>query len=319
MRYSAAAPYNGTSLPGEDWNARIQPENGFTSPWSNDVDRQVALAELFNVTQGRYRCANNGNCVAPDTCACAKGWMGFDCRVPICEQGYYEDGQPTFVKGTNDERELEIFQKFMGQNQTYWLNPVGAGYANPVHNAVVERIVNGTFVRRSEVKRGGVSYLHKNSSLQGGYECSIRAVTEWEDYRSGMLLEHPNYFSSYMDQKTEEDGKVYTHWEAMGWEPTYQKSTPLEMHEMSLNVTNDTDRVFIYTDEGYRRRGEWSRTASEWTKGRCIIEFKRVCDDHLKANDLEAAAGDGLNIQEFNLLVQDTDLVSVFSPVFGTC
>jgi hypothetical protein len=26
--------------------------------------------------EGCYRCANNGNCTAPDVCTCAKGWTG---------------------------------------------------------------------------------------------------------------------------------------------------------------------------------------------------------------------------------------------------
>jgi hypothetical protein len=35
--------------------------------------------------EGCYRCANGGNCTAPDICTCAKGWTGFDCRTPVCE------------------------------------------------------------------------------------------------------------------------------------------------------------------------------------------------------------------------------------------
>jgi hypothetical protein len=35
--------------------------------------------------EGCYRCANNGNCTAPDICTCAKGWTGFDCKTPVCE------------------------------------------------------------------------------------------------------------------------------------------------------------------------------------------------------------------------------------------
>ena len=83
------------------------------------------------MTQGRYKCANNGICIAPDVCACAKGWMGFDCRVPICEQGYFEETQLSFVKGGTDDEELKIFEKFMGQSQTYHLDPANEGYSNP--------------------------------------------------------------------------------------------------------------------------------------------------------------------------------------------
>ena len=106
MRYSKPAPHNGTSIFRQIWNPIIQVEEGFTYPWTYSIDRQVALVELVNVTEGRYTCTNNGTCVAPHTCACAKGWMGFDCRVPICEQGFYEKEQQTFVKGTNDDKEL---------------------------------------------------------------------------------------------------------------------------------------------------------------------------------------------------------------------
>ena len=55
-------------------------------------DLQVALIEWRNITQGAYVCANGGNCTAPDVCECAPGWMGFDCRTPICTQGYYDPG-----------------------------------------------------------------------------------------------------------------------------------------------------------------------------------------------------------------------------------
>jgi hypothetical protein len=34
--------------------------------------------------EGCYRCANGGNCTAPDVCDCAPGWGGFDCRTPTC-------------------------------------------------------------------------------------------------------------------------------------------------------------------------------------------------------------------------------------------
>jgi hypothetical protein len=35
--------------------------------------------------EGCYRCANGGNCTAPDVCTCAEGWTGYDCRTPVCE------------------------------------------------------------------------------------------------------------------------------------------------------------------------------------------------------------------------------------------
>jgi hypothetical protein len=55
-------------------------------------DRQIALTERRKVTQGKYVCANSGHCIAPDVCNCAAGWVGFDCRTPVCRQGYFEEG-----------------------------------------------------------------------------------------------------------------------------------------------------------------------------------------------------------------------------------
>ncbi len=34
--------------------------------------------------EGCYRCANGGNCTAPDFCTCPPEWTGFDCRTPVC-------------------------------------------------------------------------------------------------------------------------------------------------------------------------------------------------------------------------------------------
>ena len=85
-RYSPLTPFDNSNAD-FPWNAIITPKVGFTGPWEYQHDRQVAMVGLFNVSQGAYWCANSGKCIAPDTCACAKGWMGFDCRVPICEQG----------------------------------------------------------------------------------------------------------------------------------------------------------------------------------------------------------------------------------------
>jgi len=84
-----------------------------TRPWYYLVDRQVAAVELRNHTRGVYVCANGGNCSAPDTCRCAAGWSGFDCRTPICEQGYYVADQERFVAGTLLIDEVKNFDDFM--------------------------------------------------------------------------------------------------------------------------------------------------------------------------------------------------------------
>jgi hypothetical protein len=306
QRYSNVTPHEWLSEKPEPWNARILEEMGYTKPWEYAMDRQVALAELRNVTQGSYKCANNGKCVAPDTCACSKGWIGFDCRVPVCEQGYYESNQHAFVKGINDKHELAKFKRFLSENHTYLLNPADEGYSNPTYVAPYERFINHSFVEKKKATLGGVLYVQLDENVQGGYECSIRSVTEWEDYRSGTIIEHPNYYSRYMDRKIEADGNVYTDWEDMGWEPTFQKTAMFEMSEKALGIDSDPQKIFVYTDKGYMRRGYWQRTNSSWSKGYCIIEFRRVCEDQKKAQDLEAS--DENSQKDF--LVQDTDLVS---------
>ena len=92
-RYTPKTPYDYLSSPRVPQNAFIEPTDSFTQPWKFTKDRQVALVEWLNTTQGVYVCANGGNCTAPDVCVCAAGWSGFDCRTPICEQGYYEHNQ----------------------------------------------------------------------------------------------------------------------------------------------------------------------------------------------------------------------------------
>lgn len=307
-RYSAPSPYSWSSETPREWNAKVTPQQGHTSPWKFKIDRMLAIVQLYNITQGRYLCANGGKCVAPDTCSCAKGWIGFDCRVPVCEQGFYEKELPHFVEGSSyDDNELEVFEKFMTQNVPYRLDPSGDGYSNPGYLRIVEIFLNSTFLGRHEEKTGvRERYLSLNESRQGGYQCSIRAVTEWES-RSGSLFEHPNYYSRYMDQKVEDDGQIYTHWVDMGWEATYRKSSVREIQDTSLNMSHNSKKIYIYTDEGYRRAGEWARTNSSWTKGKCIIEFRRVCNEGINIFDLQLLSN-GTESQEKYVIVQDTDL-----------
>lgn len=306
-RYSPLTPYDYNSKDSLPWNAKVSPEDGFTGPWIYRPDRQIAMVGLYNVTQGAYLCANSGKCVGPDTCACAPGWMGFDCRVPICEQGYYESSQATFVKGPSDKNELSTFERFLGNN-TYRLDPSGEGYSNPFFSRVIERYLNNTYLDRAVITEGGEQYLQKNGQPQGGYDCSIRSVTEWEQYRSGFMFEHPNYFSLYMDKKTQSNGHSYTHWKGMNWDPTYAKSPRLELSDEDLGFANNSNIAFVYTDQGYKRHGQWSRTKSSWTKGVCIVEFRRVCNNYSTPFDLESEHD--LSLSDFDLLVQDTDIVS---------
>ena len=65
----------------------------WTSPFAALSDRQIALVQYLEVTQGVYACANGGECVAPDTCLCKPGWSGYDCRTPVCRHGWYNDSR----------------------------------------------------------------------------------------------------------------------------------------------------------------------------------------------------------------------------------
>jgi hypothetical protein len=40
-------------------------------------------------------CFNNGTCVAPGACRCARGWEGDDCSVPVCAQACHHHGNCT--------------------------------------------------------------------------------------------------------------------------------------------------------------------------------------------------------------------------------
>lgn len=308
QRYTNFTPNDWRSKEPLSWNAHVSPEEGYSGPWDYAIDRQVALVEFLNVTQGSYKCANGGKCIQPDTCACADGWIGFDCRVPVCVQGYFEPFQTAFVKGRNNENELDIFGDFLDRKRPYHLNSSGTGYSNPYYLTLRERFRNSSFIHREEIKNGGESYLKIGGETQGGYECSIRSVSEWEDYRTGFMFEHPNYFSRYMDRKVEHDGIEYTHWEEMGWESVFEKTQLLEISESMLGISNKSESHYVYTDKGYLKLGHWRRTNSSWSKGSCIIEFKRVCDGDKEMYDLES------NYEIYgDHMVQDTDLVSCFS------
>ena len=66
-------------------------ENEWSSPLPSIPDRQVVLVERREMAQGPYACANGGFCTSPGQCLCKKDmWTGFDCRIPVCTQGYFE-------------------------------------------------------------------------------------------------------------------------------------------------------------------------------------------------------------------------------------
>ena len=321
-RYSPLTPYVS-----DDRN----PERGFyeatpgkTGPWTYSTDRQIANVAWYNVTQGVYVCANKGHCVQPDICQCADGWMGFDCRTPICSQGYYQPDQKDFVSSGKTPGELERFFIFMKDVTTKTL--LNGSYSNPNYTIQSESYapdVNGSVITRQNQPGGGVRY-NTTKGFQGGYRCSIRAYTKWENF--SYVFSHPNYYSRYMDNKTELDGITYTFWQNMHWPAVHHKSRVLDTFPIDnpnpnapagtlkdanypcdkgapassaidecyfdpnkLNSIPETAPLrgtgqmrnipmqFANTNEGWRRRGEWNRTANNWEYGVCIIQFFRNC------------------------------------------
>ena len=291
-RYAPKTPYLNNVL--NPWRGYENFTEGHTGPWTYEADRQIAEVQWLNVSQGVYACANGGNCTSPGICECAPGWMGFDCRTPICEQGYFFPEQDSYVSGLETEDELTYFQPFIGNNSYQLSWP----YSNPNYTMQWEFYINSDETEREIRDHGGVQYLGpadwstkaRVPTDQGGYRCSIRAMTDWENRE--YVMSHPNYFSQYMNPKVELDGVQYTHWVGMEWPPVHRKSRILV--DTIKNVT------YMYTNEGYRIYGIWNRTYNDWTYGTCIVEFDRNCSDISKDFDLQS------NLED--VPVQDTDL-----------
>lgn len=274
-RYSPITQYRYNAME-KPWRGILDPEIGFLPPWSYDTDRQLALAERKRVVQGVYGCANGGNCTAPDVCQCSKGWAGFDCRTPICSQGYYVPTQAKFI-ATEPEEAIHA------------RHPI----SNPQYS-LTEEILTSNSITRNQISHGpDLRYIGPNGVPQGGYSCSIRSLTEWEKPETfgttgtaKYYHNHPNYYSRYMDTSVSSDGFTYTHWTDMFWPPVYSLSTPL------------LDR----TRKGWERRGTWLVDSRyEWQKGKCLLEFNRTCPQMPeKAYDLVS--------QSSQRVVVDTDI-----------
>lgn len=58
--------------------------------------------------EGCYRCANGGNCTAPDFCTCHHEWKGYDCRTPVCVKEPNEEEK--FHLNTVDQTKLYAFE-----------------------------------------------------------------------------------------------------------------------------------------------------------------------------------------------------------------
>ena len=279
-RYSPKSPFGWLSDVRQPWNAFDGPGPGLTRPYEHEPDRQIALVSYRNVTQGAYMCANGGRCVSPDVCSCAEGWIGFDCRTPVCGQGYFEEGLGSFAEGVASDEELARFDRFLDPDRAYDLDSSRDFSSNRDVLLWTERFVNGSFVERTAVVKNGTRYYTGNGTApQGGYRCSVRANTEWENYRSGFVLDHPNYYSRYMDEKVEGDGLVYSRWNGMGWPPTHRKTAKLVRYDSDYLDRDDISNIsFVYTDVGHMKDGVWTATGAEWMHGICIVEFERHCN-----------------------------------------
>ena len=294
VRFSPNSPY--TSNDANLWRGYLFPTDGHTGPWVYTPDRQVLNVNWLNVSQGLYVCANEGSCVSPGVCACATGWAGFDCRTPICSQGYYNPTQPKYVSGLETSEEVKIFGPFLGNNSYRLQWP----YSNPNYTMEYEFYTSVGFVQRQtqsfQGKRYQAAVTIKNgvgtTTYQGGFRCSIRANTKWENV--SYLLNHPNFFSRYMESKKQADNITYTFWKGFHWPPTHSHSRILDQNIPLFNGT------YVYTNEGYRRKGIWNITGTKWQYGICIIEFNRNCSDRQKEFDIYSG--------RYHVHVQDTDL-----------
>ncbi|ETV80587.1 hypothetical protein, variant [Aphanomyces astaci] len=237
-RYSTATPYGQDRVNLTYPGAPVLIPGLFTTPpYTATVDRILASVERRRMTQGVYVCANQGNCTAPDICVCAQGWSGFDCRTPVCTQGYYTPTQPTFVSAEPLESK-------------HFNHPPSNG--NPAYPQTVETL-SWDHYTVATVSQGNTRFLSQGFEAQGGYACSSRSLTQFE---KPATLDSPahywnfaNYFSQYMN-------------DSMYWPPLYAKSPPLWD-----NTQDGYRRAGIWSYQ----------SPAQWQKGTCLVEFVRTC------------------------------------------
>lgn len=80
-----------TQNPDLSYRARIS----FTDLAIFGPGRWVETTDGECVDQVIRGCYNNGTCVMPDTCACAKGWTGSNCNIPLCQFACKHNGNCT--------------------------------------------------------------------------------------------------------------------------------------------------------------------------------------------------------------------------------
>lgn len=184
-RFSPLAPFNSTT-PFRNNNRSI----------SIHPDRQLAIVEARTLVPGRYACANGGTCIAPNVCQCAKGWIGFDCRTPICSQGYYAP-TPESLDGVSTSTLNETIETI---------------FYDHVHTEIA---------------------VQSRAHYDGSYTCSMRSITQWErptmsypTISNEFYFDHPNYVSAYMNSLDGTDEENASTWNVMDWPPLYQFISP---------------------------------------------------------------------------------------------
>ncbi|OQS01020.1 hypothetical protein ACHHYP_01946 [Achlya hypogyna] len=238
MRYSPITPYGQDTANLSYTGAPVLAPGRYTTPpYTANVDRELAQAEWRTVVQGVYVCANNGNCSAPGVCICAPGWAGFDCRIPICRQGYYTPTQQTLVAAD------PVQSAAPG-------HPTSNG--NPAVTTTVETLFWDRYTSVSATM-GRVPFLKQGGGTQGGYACSIRSLTKFEKPATlaspAYYWDFPNYYSLYMNP-------------AMYWPPLYAKTPPVWD-----NTQEGYKRAGIWQYQ----------PPTQWVKGTCLVQFARTC------------------------------------------
>ncbi|KAG3069960.1 hypothetical protein PC122_g16351 [Phytophthora cactorum] len=110
---------------------------------------------------------------SPDVCECASGWSGFDCRTPVCSQGYYSPNQATYLAAEPS-------------TATHPRQAV----TNPTYTATIEQIAYTQVTVASETRGGAKRFVlnvaSRSSSnfraLRGNYD-SATAARNCDTYR----------------------------------------------------------------------------------------------------------------------------------------
>lgn len=249
----------------------------YTNPWSAssyaNSDRQVAMVSYKTVTQGVYVCANGGNCTAPDTCVCAPGWIGYDCRIPVCRQGYYYPdvpdirypGQGTYV---GSPRTLTI-----------WENPATPNYkfteyvhTHPnFHSIAIDMDAQLGYDETHTFQPGPGSIQPPEYTVYEGWR-----LFGWWNRNTDQRWKHGKFSSTY-DRTC-----------------PYDTSKQLDLRNNVYNIpVNDTNEAFHprinYTDETVISVGRWYETGGE-----CIDHVLLGCFNEgicTSPNTCQCAAG----------------------------